>query len=575
MSDHSASPGQPIGAERTRLGWLYRSWASTALGLTSVLAAGLIAAASTHELPWVAAGLALAAAVLTPAAIKQQLSPYATLDDLLRTLSGADGGQANLAGELPSRGTVEGRRVAGLFNQFLERLRVALEDLRSHSTKVAYASARTRQVTERAHQHAGRQEEYSELIFTSSDETATAIEELSQRTNTIAEVNSRNLEVAHKSLSDLQTAAAGIGEVSKMMAGFAETVQRLENSSGNIGQILSTVQGFASQTNMLALNAAIEAARAGEKGLGFAVVAEEVRGLAGKVRGAADQIGGLIAEMSEAVSQTADGTRTMIARSDNARRAVDASSEQFQSMIHSFSATHDDLLRVGSAVEELSVTNREVHSRSTEIRQLSTDIREDMKQSLAQGDDLRVATDDALEKLCQFRIGRGRLERVLEIAEQRRDDLAAEIRDLMAGGVNMFDQDYQPIPNTNPPKFDVGYARPFREACQRMVDSWREGVEGSPYCLPLDNEGFVAIHLSEFSQPPTGDPKIDLVKSRNMRFFERRKIDHRGGRFLLTSYVRDTGQVMFNLSVPVMISGREWGGLFMGLTTVGLGLDLQ
>ena len=58
-----------------------------------------------------------------------------------------------------------------------------------------------------------------------------------------------------------------------------------------------------------------------------------------------------------------------------------------------------------------------------------------------------------------------------------------------------------------------------------------------------------------------------------MRFFQNRDIPYMG-RFRLQSYLRDTGEVMFNLSVPIHIDGKYWGGLFLGLPAARLGLDL-
>jgi methyl-accepting chemotaxis protein len=195
-----------------------------------------------------------------------------------------------------------------------------------------------------------------------------------------------------------------------------------------------------------------------------------------------------------------------------------------------------------------------------------------MDRSSTYAAELRTSTDETLLKLCQFLIGRGYLERTLEKLEEQQDILQKAIEGLLDEGVDMFDRNHIPVPNTEPQKYEVSYARRFQETCQHLIDQWRDGVEGAIYCLPLDSEGFVAIHLSEFSQPPTGDPKIALQKSRNMRFFEKRTLSHEN-RFLLQSYLRDTVDVMFNLSVRVTAYGKYWGGLYLGLPSKALGLD--
>ena len=212
-----------------------------------------------------------------------------------------------------------------------------------------------------------------------------------------------------------------------------------------------------------------------------------------------------------------------------------------------------------------------IRSRSEEIRDLGVAIKQDMDSSYEQTATLLESTDKALHKLCQFRIGRGKLETVLDTMELRRDAIQKAITDLQDSGVDMFNRSHKQIPGTNPVKYDVPWARPFQQACQHLIDEWARDNDGSIYCLPLDTKGYVAIHRSEFSHPPCGDPKIDLVKSRHMRFFQNRDIPHMG-RFRLQSYLRDTGEVMFNLSVPIEVHGRFWGGLFLGLPVSVLGL---
>lgn len=543
-----------------------------ALGLllTQLLIAGVLWTHVDGVVQWVLVFGALASIGLLT--LLWRRSRASSRDDLLRALQIINEEQGDLSSKIPETGSGTSSDIARLFNQFLERLRTALEDLRQHTIQVTLTSARNRQVAEETSRDAGKQQEYSEIIHSSSEETATAIDELSRWTNNIADMNSRNLQTAQGAVDELLQANAAVAEVGGMMGEFHGTVERLESTSENIQTILGTVQGFAAQTNMLALNAAIEAARAGEQGRGFAVVADEVRELAVKVRGSADEIGALLEEMIAVVSQTSEGTRQMISKTSQVGSAIDKSATDFRQMVSGFESTHSDLLQVSAAAEQLSVNNGDIRTRSHEIRELGARIGRDMERNTLQTQELLESTDKALHKLCQFRIGRGELENVLEILEKRRDQVEVELDRLMSSGVNMFDRNHQPIPGTNPVKYDVSYARPLQRACQQMIDAWARENDGALYCLPLDNKGYVAVHRSELSQEVTGDPKVDLARSRHMRFFQDREIPHMG-RFRLQSYLRDTGEVMFNLSVPIHVQGKFWGGLFMGLPASRLGLS--
>lgn len=110
--------------------------------------------------------------------------------------------------------------------------------------------------------------------------------------------------------NQIQSTVSGLQEMESVSKQSVDSVETMSSRAEEISSILSLIKGIAEQTNLLALNAAIEAARAGEHGRGFAVVADEVRGLADKTSSAITQTNSVIVSLHENVtSVSSDSTR--------------------------------------------------------------------------------------------------------------------------------------------------------------------------------------------------------------------------------------------------------------------------
>ena len=457
------------------------------------------------------------------------------------------------------------------FTAFSERLRDMLLGLQQQNLRIALDSAKNRVLAERTEQAATAQQSLSELIFQASEQTSSALQDISAHTNNISGMTARNLDAARDSRIQLTEACDRMQQISTVMDGFQNNIEALDASSVEIRKILGTVQNFSAQTNMLALNAAIEAARAGEQGRGFAVVADEVRNLSIQVGAAADQIGELMEQMLGAMTGAEQQSRQMQEQSDNAGQAVRLAADQFGHMVEDFQQSNDDLLMVSSALEELAVGNQETHQHSISIRDSSQSISTNMQQNFVLADRQRDDSNLVLQTLSLFRLGDGQLEAVTDKLMQHRAVIERELTALAASGVDIFDRNYTPIPGTNPPKHDVSWADACGQRIQPLLDKWdNQGKDGILYIVPVDNHGYMPVSRSAASQPPTGDPKVDAVKSNFKRFVVPSKIELENlnkckyvslGTFILPG----TDTAIFVQFVPLMVNGRHWGSLSAGI----------
>src|SRR5690606_18650249 len=123
-----------------------------------------------------------------------------------------------------------------------------------------------------------------------------------------------------------------------------------------------------------------------------------------------------------------------------------------------------------AAMESLSVTNEEVHRNVTGIHELSGKVVSNMAASEEGTRRLSKATEDVQELVSRFRIGRGAFEHAVERARDFRDHVQHELDQMQQGGVNVFDRNYQPVPNTEPQKYKVVWGDEFTRRCQQLLE---------------------------------------------------------------------------------------------------------
>lgn len=289
------------------------------------------------------------------------------------------------------------------FNSMVESLRTTIALVTSSSSSVATSSGQISHNTELM--AAGTRQQFSQ-----TEQAASAVEEM---TRTIVD-NSKNAsdtmdiarqarEAAEQGGVIVKSAIEGMRRIAVVVGEVSGTVQSLEKSSKQIGEITGVIDDIASQTNLLALNAAIEAARAGEQGKGFAVVAGEVRNLAERTSKATHQISTMIkqiqADTAGVIAAMSEETREVTAGIEQ----VDSAGDALNKIVRSAQAVEDRITQIASSNEEQSVVSGQIAKNVEEISSVTGETARGAQQIAHSAAELNRLTERLTQSVSQFK----------------------------------------------------------------------------------------------------------------------------------------------------------------------------
>jgi len=358
----------------------------------------------------------------------------------------------------------------------------SLDAVRSGIRSVLAAAATVTELTEDASSRALELQASAEQVARSTDHLFQSVEktssstaemdasmrEMSNRTDVLASIGDEvlsfvtEMESTVRELRDVAQSTAGIsrqasedatagGEsVRRMTEGIdlsrdltnstAETIDDLQRSVGQISQIVTVIDEITNRTNLLALNAAIIAAQAGEQGLGFGVVADEIRELAERTRGSTREIGSIVRAVQKGSRDAVQKVREGVERVEaNVELAADATSS-LNKIVGGAAKSYDMANRISRALDEQAAASRHLHEVTSRMSDHIAEINRATREQ-ARGTELLAGEAERVREIAaqvkgaageQSQAGRGitaALEKIAEDARAMRDRLEAQMRE--------------------------------------------------------------------------------------------------------------------------------------------------
>ncbi len=361
------------------------------------------AQAAYGEMRGVAVGIIIAALVLAALLARNLVNsirrPLHEVQGVLQALDEGD-----LTRLVNYRSEDELGQMATALNNAVQSQRQMIAQVRSTVEELARSGEEMAAVTEQTTRTVNDQRLETEQVATAMNEMTATVQEVANHISQTAEAARGAHEETRQGAEVVQRALEAIDSLAGQIETSAATIDQLRCHSDAISKVLEVIRGIAEQTNLLALNAAIEAARAGEQGRGFAVVADEVRTLAGRTQESTEEINEMIEKLQAGAREAVTVMEQSQQRSVQAVEFARRSGEALQTIAEAVASISDMSVQIAGAAEEQRAVSEEINANITRINDMAGQTAAGAEETATASQDLARMASGLHELVLRFKV---------------------------------------------------------------------------------------------------------------------------------------------------------------------------